>query len=57
MEHYQIFKLLNHSTVSKFAARKLISVNDLSDSQHYVNKNIRLKDSIPESSFYDYNDA
>ena len=43
MEHYKISNLLNDSTVSKFATKKWIEVNDLSSSQYSVNKNKRLK--------------
>ena len=43
MEHYKISILLNDSTVSKFATKKLIEVNDLSSSQYSVNKKIRFK--------------
>ena len=43
MEHYKISKLLNDSTVSKFATKKWIEVNDLSSGQYSVNKNKRLK--------------
>ena len=34
MEHYNISKLLNDSTVSKFVTRKLVKVNDLSSGQY-----------------------
>ena len=43
MEDYQVFKLLNNSTVSKFVTRKLIEVNYLSSGQYSVNKNIRFE--------------
>ena len=57
MEHYKIFKLLNHWNVSKFVTRKLIEVNDLSSGQYSVNKNIRFKTSILRSDLCDYSDA
>ena len=34
MEHYNISKLLNDSTVSKLVTRKLVKVNDLSSGQY-----------------------
>ena len=43
MEHYQITKLLNHSTVSKFLTKEWIEVNALSSGQYSVNKDIRFK--------------
>ena len=43
MEHYEISKLLNDSTVSKFVTKKWIEVNDSSSDQYSVNKNIRFK--------------
>ena len=43
MEHYEISKLLNDSTVSKFVTNKWIEVNDSSSGQYSVNKNIRFK--------------
>ena len=33
MEHYEISKLLNNSTVSKFVTKKWIQINDLSSGQ------------------------
>ena len=41
MEHYKSSKLLNDSTASKHATKKWIKVNDLLNSQYFVNKNIR----------------
>ena len=43
MEHYKISKLLNDSTVSKFATKKCAEINNLLSGQYSVNKNIRLK--------------
>ena len=43
MEHYQISKLLNDSTGSKFVTKKWVNVNYLSSGQYSVNKNIRFK--------------
>ena len=38
MEHHEISKLLDDSTLTNFVTRKWIEVNDLSDSQYSVNK-------------------
>ena len=57
MEHYQISKLLNDSTVSTFVTKKWIEVNDLSSGQYSVNKNIRHKTSMLRSDLCDYSDA
>ena len=57
MDHYSISKLLNDSTISKFVAKKLIKVNNLSSSQYSVNKNIRLKTSMLRSDLCDYSDT
>ena len=43
MEHYKTSKLVNDLTVSKFVTKKWNEVNDLSNSQYPVNKNMRLK--------------
>ena len=43
MEHFKISTLLNDSTALKFAARKVIEVNDLSDHQYSIMKNIRFE--------------
>ena len=53
MEHLEIFRLLNDSTVS----RKSIKVNDLSNGQYSVDKNIRLKIPMLRSDLCDYSDA
>ena len=53
MEHYKVSKLLNDSTVSKFLAKKWVEVNDLSNSQHSANKNIRFQTSMPRSDLCD----
>ena len=57
MEHYKISKLLNDSTVSKFVTKKLIEINYLSNGQHSVNKNVRLKTSVLSSDICEYSDA
>ena len=57
MEHYEIPKLLNDSTASKFLTTKWIKVNDLSSGQYYVNKNIRFKTYMLRSNLWDYSDA
>ena len=43
--------------MSKFVTKTLIEVNDLSSSQHSVNKNISFKSSILKSDLCDYSDA
>ena len=55
MEHYEISKLLNYSTVLKLV--KLVEVNDSSSGQCSVNKIIRFKTSTLTSDLCDYNDA
>ena len=55
MEHYKISNLLNDSTVSKFATKKWVEVNDLSGSQYSVNKNIR--SGMLKSDLCDFGDA
>ena len=57
MNHRKLTKLLNDSTVSTFLTRKLIEVNDLSNGQYSVNKNIRFKNSKLRSDLRDYSDA
>ena len=57
MKHYEIFKLLNDSTVSKFVTKKLVGVNDLPSGQYSMNKNIRFKNSMLRSDLCDYSDA
>ena len=57
MEHHKISKSLNDSTVSRFATRKLIEVNDLSDGQYSADKNLRFKTSMLRSDLCDYSDA
>ena len=42
IKHCRI-KLLNDSTVSKYLTRKWIELNDLSNGQYSVNKNLRFK--------------
>ena len=57
MKHYKISKLLNDSTVSKYVAKNLVEVNDLSSGQYSINKSIRFKTSMLRSDLCDYNDA
>ena len=57
MEHHKISRLLNDLTVSKFVTRKWIKVNDLSDGQYSVNKNIRFKTTMLRSNFCNYSDV
>ena len=57
MEHHKISKLLNNSTVSKSVTRKWIEVNDLSNGQYSVNRNIRSKTPMLKSGWFDYSDA
>ena len=57
IEHYEISKLLNDSTVSKFITKTWIEVNDLSSGQYSVNKNIRFKTPMLITDLCDYSDA
>ena len=57
MEHYKLSKLLNDSTVSKFARKRLIEINDSSRSQYSANKNITFKTSMLRSYLCDYSVA
>ena len=57
MEHHKIFKLLNESSVSTFVTRKWIELNDFSNVQYSVNKNIRFKTPMLRSHVSDYSDA
>ena len=57
MKNYKISKFRNDSAVSKFVTRKWIEVNDLSDSQYSVNKNITSKTPMLRSDLCDYIDA
>ena len=57
MEHYNISKLLNDSTVTNLLQNKWVEVNNLSIAQRSVNKNIRFKTSVLRSDLYDYSDA
>ena len=52
MENYEICKLLNDSTESKFVTK-----NDLSSGQYSVTKSIRFKNSMLRSNLYDYSEA
>ena len=47
MEYYKISKLLNDSTVTKFATKKY------SSGQYFANKNVRLKASMLRSDLCD----
>ena len=57
MKYYEIPKLLNNSTISKFATKKYVKVNDLSSFQSSLNKNIKFKTSMLRSDLCDYSDA
>ena len=57
MEHHKISKLLNDSTVSKFAKRKWIEVNGLLNGKYSVHKNLRFKTPMLRSNLCDYSDA
>ena len=57
MEHNNISKLLNGSTVSNFVTRAWIKVYDLSDDQYFLNKNIRFKTPMLRSNLCDYNNV
>ena len=57
MEHYNISKLLNDSTVTNLLQNKWVEVNNLSIAQRSVNKNIRFRASVLRSDLYDYSDA
>ena len=57
MEHHKISKLLNDSTISKFVKMKWVEVNDLSNGQCFVNKNITFKTLTLGSNLCNYNDA
>ena len=53
-------KYLNYQTISSYQSlqqQKWIEVNDLSNSQYYVNKFTRLKTRMLRSNLCDYNDA
>ena len=55
IEHHKILNLLNNSPVSKFRTRKLIEVNDLSNGEYSVKKNIRFKtDLLDEAANENY---
>ena len=57
MEHYQISKVLNDSSVSKFVKKKWVEVNNSSNGQYSINKNMRFKTSMLKSDLCDYSDA
>ena len=56
MEHYEISKLSNYLTMSKFETRMCIEVNDLKCSQYSTNKNLRFKIPILRSDLCDYSE-
>ena len=57
MEHQQISRLSNDSTITKFVTRKWIEVNDLSGVQYSANKNRSLKTPVLRSDLRDYSNA
>ena len=57
MKHYQTFKLLNDSSVSKFVTKKWIEVSDSSGCLYSVNKSIRFKTLMLRSDICDYSDT
>ena len=57
MEHYQISKLLNDSTVSILLTKKFVEANDLSSGQYSVNRNIKFRTLVLISDLCDYSDA
>ena len=57
MENYEISKLLNGLSVSKFVTKKCIKVNNLSSRQYCANKNIRFKTSMLRSDLCDYSNV
>ena len=58
MEQYEISKLLNDSTVSKFVTKKKqVEVNNLLNGQYSFKKIVRLKTSLLRSDLCDYSDA
>ena len=57
MENYEISKLLNGLSVSKFVTKKCIKVTNLSSRQYCANKNIRFKTSILRSDLCDYSNV
>ena len=57
MEQYEISKLLNDSTVSRFVTRKRVKVSGLSNGQYSDNKNLRFKTAILRSDLRDYGDV
>ena len=56
MEHYEISKLSNYLTMSKFETRMCIEVNDLKCGQYSTNKNLRFKIPILRSDLCDYSE-
>ena len=51
MEHYEISKLSNESTVLKFVTKKWVKVNDLSNGQNSFSKNIRFETSMLRADY------
>ena len=56
MEHYEISKLSNYLTMSKFETRMCIEVNDLKCGQYSTSKNLRFKIPILRSDLCDYSE-
>ena len=57
MEHCKISKILNDSTVSKFVTAKWIEVNDLSNGQYSIYKNISFKTTMLILDLCEYSGA
>ena len=57
MEHCKLFKLLNDSTVSKFATKYWMEIADLSGDQYSVNKYIRFETAMLRSDLFDNSDV
>ena len=57
MEHHKISKLLKDSTVLKCFTRKWVEINDLSNGQYSVNKNMRFETPMLRSDVCDHRDA
>ena len=50
-------RLFNDPNLSKIVTRKWIEVNDLYNSQYFVNKNIRFKTAMLRSNLFGYSDV
>ena len=57
MDHHEISKLLNDSTISRFVAKRWIEVNKLSNSQYSLNIKIRFYTPMVRSDLCNYSDA